>query len=82
MLTEVLTLGVGGTLLFVALTWLVCRFALRSPSARNTLWRVALPSLPRERPGASRAFSTLPIIWGRSSAPSAQGFCCYPCTGS
>jgi len=42
MMSEVLVYGVGGSLVLVAVTWLLCRFALKSPAARNTVWRMAL----------------------------------------
>ena len=45
MLTEVLAFGVGGTVLIVGAVWLLCRFALKSPALRSTLWRVALLTL-------------------------------------
>ncbi|HJN18519.1 MAG TPA: hypothetical protein QGH10_23660 [Armatimonadota bacterium] len=60
MLSELLAIGVGGTLLVVSLIWLVCRFALKSPTATNALWRVALLALWL-LPGAVLLRNVLPV---------------------
>ncbi len=60
MMNEVLVYGVGGSLILVSAMWLLCRYALKSPALRSTLWRVALLAL-WVLPAAVFVWNALPV---------------------